>query len=302
MNLMAAVTRRRSMSTISKAVAEIVGVSKTKTRKATSEFCTFMGILHHSRSEVSTIISKFIKLYSAGDSYHMENIRQHKIQKYEEFVDKSLKPDLLLATAQRDKVFEQQKIFADLRRNIENLEKNSVTSLRTLVNIGSEVYVQAEVYETSGSDDYSLEWVRGTRGRAEFLSKSPPKGKKCGIALKLALKENCGTTLKGPHAPTLLTSNDPPPHVATATRTSNIPPPEVASTVRTSNVSHHLHASCATRTSNVIPPFNSQPCDSATQSSGGKQTLILELQGKSLNFVYRMMHGQERTLKDEVQQ
>jgi hypothetical protein len=58
------------------------------------------------------------------------------------------------------------------------------------------------------------------------------------------------------------TSNDPPPHVATATRTSNIPPPEVASTVRTSNVSHHhvLHDACDTRTSNVIPPFNSQPC------------------------------------------
>ncbi|WJX83855.1 hypothetical protein P8452_66482 [Trifolium repens] len=101
MNLMAAVTGRRSMSTISKAVAEIVGVSKTKTRKATSELCTFMGIPHHSRSEISTIISKFIKLYSDQDSYHMENIRQHKIHKYEEFVDKSLKPDLLHATAQR---------------------------------------------------------------------------------------------------------------------------------------------------------------------------------------------------------
>ncbi|WJX67188.1 hypothetical protein P8452_51680 [Trifolium repens] len=77
------------------------------------------------------------------------------------------------------------------------------------------------------------------------------------------------------------TSNDPPPHVATASRTSNIPPPEVASTVRTSNVPHHHvpHASCATRTSNIIPPFSSQPCDSETQSSGGKQTLILELQG-----------------------
>ncbi|KAG2376987.1 uncharacterized protein HKW66_Vig0175600 [Vigna angularis] len=37
---------------------------------------------------------------------------------------------------------------ADLRRNIENLEKNSVTSLRTLVNIGSEVYLQAEVPDT----------------------------------------------------------------------------------------------------------------------------------------------------------
>ncbi|WJX68260.1 hypothetical protein P8452_52648 [Trifolium repens] len=45
------------------------------------------------------------------DSYHMENIRQHKIQKYEEFVDKSLKLNLLHATAQRDKVFEQQKIL-----------------------------------------------------------------------------------------------------------------------------------------------------------------------------------------------
>ncbi|TKY62858.1 Nuclear envelope integral membrane protein 1 [Spatholobus suberectus] len=32
-------------------------------------------------------------------------------------------------------------------------------------------------YETSGNDDYSLQWVRGTRGRAEFLSKSTPRGK-----------------------------------------------------------------------------------------------------------------------------
>ncbi|BAT84972.1 hypothetical protein LR48_Vigan03g197000 [Vigna angularis] len=32
-------------------------------------------------------------------------------------------------------------------------------------------------YETSGYDDYSLQWVKGRRGRAEFLSKSTPKGK-----------------------------------------------------------------------------------------------------------------------------
>lgn len=32
-------------------------------------------------------------------------------------------------------------------------------------------------YETSGNDDYSLQWVKGTRSRAEFLSKSTPKGK-----------------------------------------------------------------------------------------------------------------------------
>lgn len=53
------------MSTVSKAVAEIAGVGKTKTRKASSELCTFLGIPHHSRSEISLIISNFIKLYNA---------------------------------------------------------------------------------------------------------------------------------------------------------------------------------------------------------------------------------------------
>ncbi|GKU99613.1 hypothetical protein SLEP1_g12433 [Rubroshorea leprosula] len=76
----------------------------------------------------------------------MDNFRQQKVQKFEEFVDHRLKPDLVHAIAERDKVFEQQKVFSDLRRNIENLEKNSVTSLQTLVNLGSEVYMQAEVY------------------------------------------------------------------------------------------------------------------------------------------------------------
>ncbi|KAI9085430.1 hypothetical protein K1719_032591 [Acacia pycnantha] len=78
----------------------------------------------------------------------MDRLRQEKIFKFEEFVDQRLKPDLVRAIAERDKVFEQQKIFSDLRRNIENLEKNSVTSLKTLVNIGSEAYLQAEVPDT----------------------------------------------------------------------------------------------------------------------------------------------------------
>nr|GMC53977.1 protein UXT homolog [Ipomoea batatas]GMC54698.1 protein UXT homolog [Ipomoea batatas] len=78
----------------------------------------------------------------------MDAIKQEKVRRYEEFVDNRLKPDLVHAIAERDKVFEQQKIFSDLRRNIENLEKNSVTSLRSLVNLGSEVYVQAEVPDT----------------------------------------------------------------------------------------------------------------------------------------------------------
>ncbi|XP_027097310.1 uncharacterized protein [Coffea arabica] len=79
----------------------------------------------------------------------MDRVRQEKIQRFEEFVDRRLKPDLVHAIAERDKVFEQQKVFSDLKRNIETLENNSVTSLRTLVNLGSEVYMQADVPDTS---------------------------------------------------------------------------------------------------------------------------------------------------------
>ncbi|KAL7222741.1 hypothetical protein ACSBR1_024443 [Camellia fascicularis] len=70
-----------------------------------------------------------------------------KVQRFEEFVDRRLKPDLVCAIAERDKVFEKQKVFSDLRKNIENLEKNSVTSLRALVNLGSEVYMQADILD-----------------------------------------------------------------------------------------------------------------------------------------------------------
>ncbi|GFP87332.1 protein uxt homolog [Phtheirospermum japonicum] len=73
---------------------------------------------------------------------------QEKVVKFEEFVDRHLKPRLVRAIAERDKLFEQQKTFSDLRRNIENLDKNSVTSLRTQVNLGSEVYMQADVPDT----------------------------------------------------------------------------------------------------------------------------------------------------------
>ncbi|KAL7245836.1 hypothetical protein ACSBR2_001047 [Camellia fascicularis] len=68
----------------------------------------------------------------------MDSIRQEKVQRFEEFVDRRLKPDLVRAIAES----------SDLRKSIENLEKNSVTSLKTLVNLGSEVYMQADVPDT----------------------------------------------------------------------------------------------------------------------------------------------------------
>ncbi|KAK9107447.1 hypothetical protein Syun_023458 [Stephania yunnanensis] len=78
----------------------------------------------------------------------MDRYREEQLRRFEDFVDRRLKPDLVRAIAERDKVFEQQKIYSDLKRNIENLEKNGVTSLRSLVNLGSEVYVQSEVPDT----------------------------------------------------------------------------------------------------------------------------------------------------------
>ncbi|CAM8912487.1 unnamed protein product [Rhodiola kirilowii] len=79
----------------------------------------------------------------------MDRARQEKVQRYEDFVDRRLKPDLVKAIAERDKVFEKQKVFSDLKRNIQSLEENNVTNLQTMVNLGSEVYAQAEVPDTS---------------------------------------------------------------------------------------------------------------------------------------------------------
>ncbi|KAL9269429.1 UXT-like protein [Drosera capensis] len=78
----------------------------------------------------------------------MDAYREEKLKKLEEFVDRRMKPRLVQVIAERDKVLEQQKIFSDLKKNIQNLEDNSVTRLDTLVNLGSEVYMQAEVPDT----------------------------------------------------------------------------------------------------------------------------------------------------------
>jgi len=70
---------------------------------------------------------------------------QAKIEQYEAFVDKRLKPDLVAAIGLRDKVMEQQKVYSDLAKNIKLLQEQKLTKLRTMINLGSEVYGQAEV-------------------------------------------------------------------------------------------------------------------------------------------------------------
>ncbi|XP_019084888.1 PREDICTED: protein UXT homolog [Camelina sativa] len=75
----------------------------------------------------------------------MDEGRQKNLQLLEEIIDKGLKQKLVHATASRDKIFEEQKVLSDLRISLETLEKNGVNSLKTMVNLGSEVYMQAEV-------------------------------------------------------------------------------------------------------------------------------------------------------------
>ncbi|XP_025886870.1 uncharacterized protein [Solanum lycopersicum] len=83
--------------------------------------------------------SDFAAKLQFGQRIAMDTIKQEKVRRFEEFIDRRLKPDLVHAIAER----------SDLRRNIENLEKNNVTNLKTLVNIGSEVYLQADVPDTT---------------------------------------------------------------------------------------------------------------------------------------------------------
>ncbi|XP_010477834.1 PREDICTED: protein UXT homolog [Camelina sativa] len=78
----------------------------------------------------------------------MDEGRQKDLQLLEEIIDKGLKQKLVHATTSRDKIFEEQKVLSDLRNNLETLEKNDVNSLKTMVNLGSEVYMQAEVPDT----------------------------------------------------------------------------------------------------------------------------------------------------------
>ncbi|KAH7442919.1 hypothetical protein KP509_02G007800 [Ceratopteris richardii] len=72
-----------------------------------------------------------------------------KIQKFEAFIEEKLKPDLVHVVAQRDKAMEEQKIYSDLSKNIKLLEQQKLKKMKSLVNLGSEVYAQAEVMDTS---------------------------------------------------------------------------------------------------------------------------------------------------------
>ncbi|KAJ1911373.1 hypothetical protein IWQ60_004576 [Tieghemiomyces parasiticus] len=72
-----------------------------------------------------------------------------QIAKYEAFVTDQLQPDLATVLADRDAVYERIAEYLKLRNNIEILDRQQLTSLKTQVDLGSNFYVQAHVPDTT---------------------------------------------------------------------------------------------------------------------------------------------------------
>eukprot|EP01135_Chromosphaera_perkinsii_P006175 Nk52_evm3s434 gene=Nk52_evmTU3s434 len=70
---------------------------------------------------------------------------QEKISEYETFLDAKLKKDLEEVLEQRDKVYEKISEYVKLRNNIDLIWKSGMESLKSMVNLGCDFYVQAKV-------------------------------------------------------------------------------------------------------------------------------------------------------------
>ncbi|GBG64948.1 hypothetical protein CBR_g48697 [Chara braunii] len=75
--------------------------------------------------------------------------REQKIAKYEQFIEERLKTDLQHVMTERNKINEELKSYRDLEKSIRLLQVNDLTSMRSMVNLGSEVYAQAQIDDTS---------------------------------------------------------------------------------------------------------------------------------------------------------
>ncbi|KAJ1654769.1 hypothetical protein IWQ61_005361 [Dispira simplex] len=71
-----------------------------------------------------------------------------QIAKYEAFINDRLHPTLSQVLADRDVIYDRIAEFLKLRNNLEVLDKQPVTSLKTQVDLGANFYVQAHVPDT----------------------------------------------------------------------------------------------------------------------------------------------------------
>mmetsp|Transcript_63506 Transcript_63506/g.200857 ORF Transcript_63506/g.200857 Transcript_63506/m.200857 type:complete len:153 (+) Transcript_63506:188-646(+) len=74
---------------------------------------------------------------------------QAKIAEYERFVQERLKVDLQRTVEARAVIEEEMREYADLATNVKMLQEEKVGRLRSRVDLGSQVFCEAEVPDTS---------------------------------------------------------------------------------------------------------------------------------------------------------
>lgn len=78
-----------------------------------------------------------------------QRARSAKIAEYERFIGERLTPDLLVAEESRAKVQRGIDAWEGLITNVRGVQEQGQEELRTMVDLGSQVYCQAEVPDTS---------------------------------------------------------------------------------------------------------------------------------------------------------
>ncbi|KAI7864582.1 Prefoldin subunit-domain-containing protein [Spinellus fusiger] len=71
------------------------------------------------------------------------------LHKYDTFINEKLKPNLKIVLDKRDKVFTTLSEYQKLQTNIESIQQNSLTELKTMVDLGSQFYAQAHISDTT---------------------------------------------------------------------------------------------------------------------------------------------------------
>jgi prefoldin alpha subunit len=79
----------------------------------------------------------------------MAAARAAKIERYEVLLNERLKGELQQVHDERDAVHERLAQVLELRNNVRVLREQKQTSLKTMVNLGSDFYVQAKVPDTT---------------------------------------------------------------------------------------------------------------------------------------------------------
>ncbi|KAL7749963.1 hypothetical protein RI367_004478 [Sorochytrium milnesiophthora] len=84
----------------------------------------------------------------AHPSASSSTLLQQKLAKYERFINDKLRPDLTATLSLRDTVYDQLADYLKLRRQLEVITDNQLDELKTMVDLGSNFYVQAKVPDT----------------------------------------------------------------------------------------------------------------------------------------------------------